>query len=170
MLKNVNSAFEKFMKDSVNLDPDVVVQARNSMQNLLKNISEFNNNDFFHFKYVVDKIKTKIKDFQVVKNIIMTFIPITILTVIYPLHFMPIAEGKIPEISFSILNFFYLWLSLKGLLLTLLFISTIGSMFYFIALCKKHIRNYQKIKKMISEDCIDIKKYCELFPRVDNPQ
>lgn len=47
MIKNVNSAFEKFMKDFVNLAPDVVVQARSSMQNLFDNISRFSDNDFF---------------------------------------------------------------------------------------------------------------------------
>lgn len=48
MAKTVNDAFEEFMRDTVNLDPDVVSKARNSRDNLLENISEFaEDGDFF---------------------------------------------------------------------------------------------------------------------------
>lgn len=125
------------------------------------------NIQIYKFKYVMDKINAKINDFRVVRNVITAFIPITVLTVIYPLHFIPTKEGECPKLSFSISNFFNLWLSLKGWLLTILFVSTVGSMFYFIHLCRKHIKNYKQIKKMISDDYIDIKKYSELFSKKD---
>ena len=49
MAYTVNSAFNEFMKEKVNLDPDVVDKARKSRDNLLDNIEEFNNKDgFFH--------------------------------------------------------------------------------------------------------------------------
>lgn len=41
MIRTVNSAFDKFMKDVVNLDKDSVANARNSMKNLLDNIQDF---------------------------------------------------------------------------------------------------------------------------------
>ena len=48
MALTVNSAFFEFMKDSVNLDSDVVSAARTSRDNLLDNIAEFNEHeDFF---------------------------------------------------------------------------------------------------------------------------
>ncbi len=48
MIKTVNVAFDKFMKDVVNLDKEVVSNARSSMNNLLDNIRDFDNDDFFH--------------------------------------------------------------------------------------------------------------------------
>lgn len=47
MATTIKSAFAEFMKDSVNLDPEVVAKARKSRDNLLDNIEEFNNNDDF---------------------------------------------------------------------------------------------------------------------------
>lgn len=49
MATTVNMAFNEFMRDSVNLDPNVVSRARASRDNLLANISEFNHApDFFN--------------------------------------------------------------------------------------------------------------------------
>lgn len=48
MIKTVNSAFDKFMRDVVNLDQETVSNARNSMNNLLENIKDFDNEEFFH--------------------------------------------------------------------------------------------------------------------------
>lgn len=47
MASTVNAAFSKFMKDTVNLDPDIVSAARKSRDNLLSNIAEFSNKDGF---------------------------------------------------------------------------------------------------------------------------
>lgn len=47
MATTVNNAFDAFMKDIVNLDPDVVSKARESRDNLLENIAEFDDEDGF---------------------------------------------------------------------------------------------------------------------------
>ena len=47
MATTVNNAFAEFMKDIVNLDPDVVSEARSSRDDLLENIAEFDNDDGF---------------------------------------------------------------------------------------------------------------------------
>lgn len=47
-IKTVNEAFDEFMYNSVDLDKDVVAQARKSRDNLLDNINEFDNDNFFH--------------------------------------------------------------------------------------------------------------------------
>ena len=48
MAITVNSAFDEFMRDVVNLDPDVVSEANKSKDNLLENIAEFScDNGFF---------------------------------------------------------------------------------------------------------------------------
>ena len=43
----VNNAFDEFMRDIVNLDPEVVSKARTSRDNLLGNIAEFDYKDGF---------------------------------------------------------------------------------------------------------------------------
>lgn len=47
MATTVNNAFNEFMKDIVNLDPEVTKKARASRDNLLSNIAEFDGNDGF---------------------------------------------------------------------------------------------------------------------------
>ena len=47
MATTVNNAFDEFMKDIVNLDSDVVSKARESRDNLLENIAEFDDKDGF---------------------------------------------------------------------------------------------------------------------------
>ena len=54
MANTVNKAFEEFMRDSVNLDPDIVSSARDSRDNLLSNIAEFSEKNGF-FKLWKDK-------------------------------------------------------------------------------------------------------------------
>lgn len=51
MATTVNNAFSEFMKDTINLDPDIVSAARKSRDNLLANISEFDNKDDFFDLY-----------------------------------------------------------------------------------------------------------------------
>ena len=51
MATTVNTAFDEFMKDIVNLDPDVVSKARESRDNLLENIAEFDDKDGFFDLY-----------------------------------------------------------------------------------------------------------------------
>lgn len=48
MATTVNNAFLEFMKNTVNLDKDVVSIAYKSRDNLLDNINEFDNDDFFN--------------------------------------------------------------------------------------------------------------------------
>jgi hypothetical protein len=47
MTKTVDQAFEEFMSDSIDLDPDVVKEARKSRDNLLENIKDFDDTDDF---------------------------------------------------------------------------------------------------------------------------
>lgn len=51
MARTVNQAFEEFMRDSVNLDRDIVAAARASRDNLLDNIADFSGKDGFFTLY-----------------------------------------------------------------------------------------------------------------------
>lgn len=48
MVKTVNDAFDKFMRDSVNLDPQDVSDAKDSKNHLVDIISSYDSDDFFH--------------------------------------------------------------------------------------------------------------------------
>ena len=70
MVMLVGEAFSLFLKEFVNLDPEVTQKARDSRDNLLLNINEFDQNDFFklhepynvHFGSFSRKTKCKILD------------------------------------------------------------------------------------------------------------
>lgn len=69
MATTVDNAFAEFMKDTVNLDPDVTSTARKSRDNLINNISGFSgDNDFFsvyqerNLKFGSFARKTKIRE------------------------------------------------------------------------------------------------------------
>lgn len=69
MATTVNNAFNEFMRDSVNLDPEKTKIARNSRDNLIDNINKFNqSNDFFalykeqHLKFGSFARNTKIRE------------------------------------------------------------------------------------------------------------
>ena len=47
MATTVNNAFDEFMRDIVNLDPEIVSAAKASRDNLLHNIAEFDDKDEF---------------------------------------------------------------------------------------------------------------------------
>lgn len=47
MIRTVEDAFDFFMKNKVNLDPNVVAEAKKSRENLLKNIQDFSGADDF---------------------------------------------------------------------------------------------------------------------------
>lgn len=49
MAKNIFDAFDEFMRNKIDLDPDVVKEARKSRDNLIENINDFDNKDFFRF-------------------------------------------------------------------------------------------------------------------------
>lgn len=147
--------YENFWKD-IN---EVEAQYTKDYQKTEIQIYKFNNQK--------DKIDAKINDFKVIRNILFTFIPITILTVIYPLHFIPLPPDTLPTITLDFKNFLELWFSIKGILLSILFVSTVGSMCYFISLCKKHIIILTKIKETITNECTNIKDYCQYFPETN---
>lgn len=54
MAKNVFDAFNEFMRDKIDLDPDVVSDARKSRDNLIENINDFDNKNFFRFYHEIN--------------------------------------------------------------------------------------------------------------------
>lgn len=57
MTSTVNNAFAEFMKNIVNLDPDITSKARKSRDNLIDNINSFSDNDDFFSIYQDKNLK-----------------------------------------------------------------------------------------------------------------
>lgn len=57
MASTVNNAFAEFMKNIVNLDPDITSKARKSRDNLIDNINSFSDNDDFFSIYQDKNLK-----------------------------------------------------------------------------------------------------------------
>jgi hypothetical protein len=65
-------------------------------------------------------------DMQSLSIAILALAPITLLTVIYPLHFLPVPDGASPSIKLNIFNMLRLLFSIKGFFLVVLSILTVG--------------------------------------------
>ncbi|AAS12307.1 hypothetical protein E4N98_12770 [Treponema denticola] len=116
------------------------------------------------FNNYTARMNSKIKDLKIIRNIIAMFIPIIIITVIYPLHFIPIPENEYPQIFFDVSTFLDNLLSLRGFLLFMLFTTISGSLSYFAILCFKYIKKYKEIISFI-DNYTDISAYSDLFSK-----
>lgn len=110
-----------------------------------------------------NSIARNVSDFLNLKNIIIIFLPLITLTIIYPLHFLPIAENSIPHISFNIGNAIGYLFSIRGLFISILFIVTSALIIYFYTICVLTIKKYKALKEKFNSEVSDIKYYCKYF-------
>jgi hypothetical protein len=141
-----------------------------SLMNELRMEREIINNLKIESKTLIDKFKKTKKDINVTKknlNPIKTTIYILaiglLLTVIYPLHFMPIEPNKNPEIDFSVDLICSHLISIKGLLLLLLTIVVEGVFIYFLCLIKDLENKYNISISKLEEKYFSIADYCPYF-------
>jgi len=104
-----------------------------------------------------------INDFSILKKIILAFLPIIFITIVYPLHFLPIPENQTPEISFDILNAISVLFSIGGFFVTIIFLISLGIVLFFWKICKDHQKKYDTLLATFTEDIINIKSYNEFF-------
>lgn len=86
-----------------------------------------------------------------------------LLTVIYPLHFMPIGLNKSPVLGFSFDLIISIIFSIKGLLLFLLTIVIEGIFGYFLWLIKSLEKKYAITTSRLDEKYFDILSYSKYF-------
>ncbi|MEA3496908.1 MAG: hypothetical protein U9R42_12860 [Bacteroidota bacterium] len=128
----------------------------------------------YHLKIESESI---IKHFRILKNISMNYkskltslkfiicvlIIGFLITVIYPLHFMPLNSNEVPSISFKLIDIYSNFVSFKGGLLSLFFITISSILVYFQYIIYK-IEIYHKNNiKRINEDYINLLSYCKYF-------
>jgi hypothetical protein len=85
------------------------------------------------------------------------------LTVIYPLHFMPIATNQNPEITFNLITIVESFFSLKFILLSIFFFTIEGIFYYFLTLTNELAKSLKSAKENNSNNLRDIKYYSEYF-------
>lgn len=115
------------------------------------------------FRRTQKKIEAASKNLVPIKVTIYILMAGIILTVIYPLHFMPLEINQTPNVEASINLFFELLFSLKGILLFFLTLVIEGIFGYFLGLTIKTERRYEKLKGRIHDDYLNIKSYSEYF-------
>jgi len=85
------------------------------------------------------------------------------LTVIYPLHFLPISLNKNPEITINISEIIAHLFSIKIILLILFLIIIEGLFIYFLIMIKNIKRELEDVKGSNSDEVKNIKRYSIYF-------
>lgn len=119
---------------------------------------------------LIERFNTARNDISITQNN-LTPIKITIyilavgllLTVIYPLHFMPIAVNQNPTLGFSFELVYSNIFSIKGLLLFLLTIVIEGIFGYFLWLITSIEKKYAMTTSRLDEKYFEIKSYSQYF-------
>ncbi len=114
-------------------------------------------------KVISRAFTNNISDMKSLSRAILILAPITLLTVIYPLHFLPVHDGASPSISFNILSMIQLLFSIKGFFLMVLSVLTVGLLLFLAWHCKKHINEYRRKARAINEIYINLAWYSDLI-------
>lgn len=114
-------------------------------------------------KVISRAFTNNISDMKSLSRAILVLVPITLLTVIYPLHFLPVHDGASPSISFHIPSILQLLFSIKGFFLVLLSVLTVGLLLFLAWHCKKHINEYRRKARAINETYINLAWYSDLI-------
>lgn len=118
-------------------------------------IQKFNKNshDLKSFEDSINSLKT----------VILFLMIIFLLTVIYPLHFMPVSVDSSVNITINIMEIFKSLFTLKIILLSLFLFSIEGIFYYFLTLIKSLKKDLKSIEDYNSDDLKDIKRYSVYF-------
>lgn len=128
--------------------------------NDLKIQSESMIEKFKHLKGLNNISKMKLEP---IKNVIWILVFGFIITVIYPLHFMPLNLNETPRVSLEFSTIVNNLFSLKGLLIISLTLVIEGILIYFIYLIKGINTKYEKNINRIKAEHVELSKYCEYF-------
>ncbi len=101
-----------------------------------------------------------VKPLKIIIILLMISFP---LTVIYPLHFMPVVSNQDLSLTFNPLLIIQSILSLKFLLLFIFFITIEGIFLYFLILINQLNTKLNTAKNENSDELRDIKNYSEYF-------
>jgi len=115
-----------------------------------------NSQDLNSFDYTLNSLK----------NVIIVLLVAFPLTVIYPLHFMPMRLNETPEITFNIKQILISFFTLKTILLFIFLITIEGIFYYFLVIIKYLKKDLKEVQSYNSDDLKDIKRYSTYFKKV----
>lgn len=121
--------------------------------------------------FLIDLFKKNLNDFnslnyslKPLKRIIILMLFAFPLTVIYPLHFMPVITNQYPEITFNPILIFKSFITLKFSMLTVFFLVVDGLFYYFLKHTQSLMRIISLAPNFISGGAFtNIKSYSEYF-------
>lgn len=103
------------------------------------------------------------KSIKSLRNVIILILVAFPLTVIYPLHFMPMLPNENPEITLNIKQILTSLFTIKSALIFIFFISIEGLFYYFLSITKNLDIELKSAKEYNSKDIKDIKRYSIYF-------
>jgi hypothetical protein len=115
------------------------------------------------FKLKLNEIGFKSNNIKPIKVTIYFLMAGIFLTVIYPLHFLPVSVNESPVLTYSFSNIIKLFFSITGFHLSCLTIIINGILLYFLILAYSIERRYYKLKNKITPDVLDLKSWSEFF-------
>jgi hypothetical protein len=124
------------------------VEARTLIQYFRQNLHDLNS------------LEDSIKPLRIIIIILMISFP---LTVVYPLHFMPIRISQNPILTFNVIVIIKSFFTLKSFMLNIFFVTIEGIFYYFLTLTNQLTNRLNRAVTDNSDDYRDIKNYCEYF-------
>ena len=115
------------------------------------------------FKRAQKALSAMRKNIKPLQNAIYLQSAAFLITVVYPLHFMPMAAGVIPKLGFTPAVIAETLFSFKGFFLLLLCLLILGIFGYFLFVIRKLLQTYDAIESSLLPDYVDLTKYSEYF-------
>ncbi|WP_281637577.1 hypothetical protein [Flavobacterium marginilacus] len=116
-----------------------------------------------YFEQNLQNLNTFDDSIKPLKIIIILLLIAFPLTVIYPLHFMPMAINIKPEITYNVFKIFHSILTFKSVLLFIFFISIESIFIYFLIITEQLNTRLLTAKQNNSEDLRSLESYSEHF-------
>lgn len=118
-------------------------------------------------------LQRNIVDMSGLSRSLLFLAPVVLLTVIYPLHFLPVPTGQAPQITIAYAVIRDLTLSIKGFFLIILSFLSLGLLVFLSFFCRRHVSVYRTRIRAINEYYIQAPWYsdriCECNPFLLSP-
>ncbi len=115
------------------------------------------------FSKHLESLKNFASSLQTIKMIVWILIVSFPITVIYPLHFLPIEIGKEPMLTYNLVLIIKSYITLKNILLTVFLIAVEGIFVYFLFLIRQIKLRLSNLEKEHLEEYRDINSYCDYY-------
>lgn len=106
-------------------------------------------------------LQRNIVDMNGLSRSLLLLAPVVLLTVIYPLHFLPVPTGHVPSMTTDYAVIRDLVLSVKGFFLTVLSFLSVGLLVFLSFFCRRHVSIYRTRIRAINEYYVQASWYSD---------